>query len=93
MDGVEHRGLGLVGTRELEKKICRCTLYAHPPSPSLLSLLPVCSCHCGCGWLWGHWGGEGQQCANTKNTSIRACLSCLKGGWGSKECAKHKKHV
>ena len=27
-------GLGLVGTRELKKKICRCILYTRPPSPS-----------------------------------------------------------
>jgi len=72
-------GLGLVGTRELKKKICGRTLYTRPPSPSLSFSLLACSHRHGCGWLWG---GEGQRCAKHEKHAHKACFSCLKVGGG-----------
>jgi len=81
-------GLGLVGTRELKKKICGHTLYARPPSPSSLSLLPACSCGSGCGWLWG-----GANDAQTRKTPHKGVFVVFEGWVGVQEHAKHEKHV
>jgi len=84
---MERWALGLVGTRELKKKICGRTLYTHPPSPWLLSSLPVCSLRHGCGWLWG---GEGQRHAKHQKHALMGVFFVFEGGWGSRNAPNMK---